>query len=116
MQHGDVRRDRGVALGGQADPFLPSRTMPPTAQVGNSSQGRRRTALRGQTTPQGHPDYRWVAQEMFRLVAEVHPRLAEYARFVDMGPGDELERRRSERRLDQKLSALEGPTKSEAKP
>ena len=68
------------------------------------------------TTPQGHPDYRWVAQEMFRLVAEVHPRLAEYARFVDMGPGDELERRRSERRLDQKLSALDSPTKSEAKP
>ena len=55
MQHGDVRRDRGVALGGQADPFLPSRTMPTTAQVGNSSQGRRRKALRGHTTPQGHP-------------------------------------------------------------
>src|SRR5207247_10282338 len=27
------------------------------------------------TTPQGHPDYRWVAQEMFRLIAELHPRL-----------------------------------------
>jgi thymidylate synthase ThyX len=59
------------------------------------------------TTPQGHPDYRWVAQEMFRLVSEVHPRLARYARFVDMGPGDELERRKSERRMDQKLSALD---------
>jgi thymidylate synthase ThyX len=59
------------------------------------------------TTPQGHPDYRWVAQEMFRLVSEVHPRLARYARFVDMGPGDELERRRSERRMDEKLSALD---------
>jgi thymidylate synthase ThyX len=58
------------------------------------------------TTPQGHPDYRRVAQEMFRLVSEVHPRLARYAAFVDMGPGDELERRRSERRLDEKLSAL----------
>ena len=65
------------------------------------------------TTPQGHPDYRWVAQEMFRRVGEVHPRLASYARFVDMGPGDELERRRSERRIDEKLSALEYPTKSE---
>jgi thymidylate synthase ThyX len=60
------------------------------------------------TTPQGHPDYRWVAQEMFRRVAEVHPRLARYAGFVDLGPGDELERRRSERRIDEKLSAL-GP-------
>src|SRR4030081_212643 len=59
------------------------------------------------TTPQGHPDYRWVAQEMFRRVAEVHPRLARYARFVDLGPGDELERRQSERRIDAKLSALD---------
>jgi thymidylate synthase ThyX len=59
------------------------------------------------TTPQGHPDYRWVAQEMFRRVSEVHPRLASYARFVDLGPGDELERRQSERRIDAKLSALD---------
>jgi thymidylate synthase ThyX len=67
------------------------------------------------TTPQGHPDYRWVAQEMFRRVAEIHPRLARYARFVDLGPGDELERRQAERRLDEKLGAL-GPTKAEASP
>jgi thymidylate synthase ThyX len=59
------------------------------------------------TTPQGHPDYRWVAQEMFRRVSEVHPRLARYARFVDLGPGDELERRQAERRIDAKLSALD---------
>jgi len=59
------------------------------------------------TTPQGHPDYRWVAQEMFKRVEEVQPRLARYAKFVDLGPGDELERRRSERRLDEKLNALE---------
>jgi thymidylate synthase ThyX len=59
------------------------------------------------TTPQGHPDYRWVAQEMFRLVSEVHPRLTRHAAFVDMGPGDELERRRSERRLDEKRKTVE---------
>jgi thymidylate synthase ThyX len=59
------------------------------------------------TTPQGHPDYRWVAQEMFRRVAEVHPRLARYARFVDLGPGDELERRKAEQRIDDKLSSLD---------
>jgi thymidylate synthase ThyX len=59
------------------------------------------------TTPQGHPDYRWVAQEMFRRVSEVHPRLAGYARFVDLGPGDELERRKAEQKLDKKLSALD---------
>lgn len=59
------------------------------------------------TTPQGHPDYRWVAQEMFRRVGELHPRLARYARFVDLGPGDELERRQAERRLDEKLDAID---------
>jgi thymidylate synthase ThyX len=59
------------------------------------------------TTPQGHPDYRRIAQEMFRRVKEVHPRLAGYARFVDLGPGDELERRQSERRLDEKRRALD---------
>jgi hypothetical protein len=37
----------------------------------------------------------------------VHPRLADYARFVDLGPGDELERRQAERRIDAKLSALD---------
>jgi thymidylate synthase ThyX len=58
------------------------------------------------TTPQGHPDYRHVAQEIFRRVAEVHPRLAAYARFVDLTPGHELERRASERRIDEKLREL----------
>ena len=59
------------------------------------------------TTPQGHPDYRWVAQQMFLKVQEVHPRLASYARFVDLGDRDELERRAAERRIDEKLSALD---------
>ena len=58
------------------------------------------------TTPQGHPDYRHVAQQMFRRVHEVHPSLAQYARFVDLGPGDELERRASERRIDEKLARI----------
>ena len=44
---------------------------------------------------------------MFRRVAEVHPRLAGYARFVDLGPGDELERRKSERKIDEKLDVLD---------
>ncbi len=59
------------------------------------------------TTPQGHPDYRFIAQEMFRRVREVHPRLAACARFVDLTPGDELERRASERRIDERRRALE---------
>ena len=61
------------------------------------------------TTPQGHPDYRWVAQEMFRLASAVHPRLTRFATFVDMGPGDELERRKAERRLDERLKTLDRP-------
>ncbi len=35
------------------------------------------------TMPQGHPDYRWITQEMWRQIAAVHPRLAGYARFID---------------------------------
>src|SRR5215472_6333809 len=58
--------------------------------------------------PEGHPDYRWVAQEMFRRVREVHPRLVAHARFVDLGPADQLERRASERRIDRKVAELRG--------
>jgi thymidylate synthase ThyX len=68
------------------------------------------------TTPQGHPDYRLVAQELFRRVTEVHPRLASYARFVDMTPGHELERRASERRIDQKLQELEARGSAQPRP
>jgi thymidylate synthase ThyX len=59
------------------------------------------------TSVQGHPDYRRIAQEMFREVRRVHPRLAAYARFVDLGPTGELERRAAERRLDSKLGGRE---------
>ena len=59
------------------------------------------------TTPQGHPDYRYLAQEMFHRVAEVHPALAAPARFVDLSGGDELERRASERRTDERLRSIQ---------
>ena len=42
-----------------------------------------------------------------RLVAEAEPRLVAHGSFVDLGPGDELERRKSERRLEEKLSRSE---------
>ena len=44
-----------MALGGQADPFLPSETMPTTTQVGNSCPvaGEKRCVV--SLTPQGHP-------------------------------------------------------------
>src|SRR5206468_12945608 len=58
------------------------------------------------TTPQGHPDYRWVAQQMFLRVREVHPRLAGHARSVDRAERAALDRRPSERRMDEKWQAL----------
>ncbi len=59
------------------------------------------------TGVQGHPDYRRVAQEMFREVRRVHPRLAAHARFVDLEPAGELERRAAERHRDARLAELE---------
>ena len=35
------------------------------------------------TLPQGHPDYRFIVQEMWRLIGEVHPSLAHSAKFLD---------------------------------
>lgn len=58
------------------------------------------------STPQGHPDYRYVAQEMYRRVKEVHPALVAAMKFVDLSNSDQLERRASERKIDQKLSSL----------
>src|SRR5437588_386596 len=53
------------------------------------------------TTPQGHPDYRAVCQEMHRLIATQagHPLVAEMMRFVDHGTYD-LERLDAERRAE----------------
>ena len=55
------------------------------------------------TTPQGHPDYREVCQEMHRLIATQagHPLVAEMMRFVDHGTYD-LERLDAERRAEQR--------------
>ncbi len=36
------------------------------------------------SAPQGHPAYRRMAQELYRRVAEVHPRFAPLFRFVDL--------------------------------
>ncbi len=53
------------------------------------------------TTPQGHPSYRRICQEMHRLVAEQagHRTLAEAMRFVDHDQYD-LERLEAERRAE----------------
>jgi thymidylate synthase ThyX len=54
------------------------------------------------TTPQGHPAYRLVAQEMHRLIAEEagHAAVAELMRFADHSPEPALERLDAERRAE----------------
>ena len=51
------------------------------------------------TTPQGHPDYRRVCQEMHRLIRDVagHKLIADAMKYVDYG-SHELERLEAERR------------------
>ena len=34
------------------------------------------------TMPQGHPAYRFICQEMWRRIQEVHPTLAEVGKFI----------------------------------
>jgi thymidylate synthase ThyX len=55
--------------------------------------------------PQGHPTYRRVAQEMHRLIGEVHPAIAASMRYVDHS-NVELERLAAERRTEQRRREL----------
>src|SRR5437660_3669775 len=61
------------------------------------------------STPQGHPAYRVVAQEMHRLIGEQagHHAVAEMMRFVDFSPEPSLERLASERRAEQRRQSLQ---------
>jgi thymidylate synthase ThyX len=54
------------------------------------------------TTPQGHPAYRAVAQQMHTLIAEKagHHAVAEAMRFADHSPEPHLERLEAERRAE----------------
>lgn len=58
------------------------------------------------STPQGHPSYRFIAQEMYERIKEVHPLAASAMRFVDLSNRDEMERRASEKKTTQKLAEL----------
>ena len=53
------------------------------------------------TVPQGHVDYRRVAQEMFNQIDKVHPNLSGIMKFVDLKEYD-LERFESEKRTEEK--------------
>jgi thymidylate synthase ThyX len=56
------------------------------------------------STPQGHPAYRLVAQQMHRLIADRagHHAVAEAMRFADHTPEPRLERLAGERRAEQR--------------
>ncbi len=58
------------------------------------------------TMPQGHPDYRFITQEMWRKIGEVHPTLATYAKFIDWKTY-RLGRLSSEMRTEYKKSSME---------
>jgi len=60
------------------------------------------------TSPQGHPAYRWVCQEMWRLIDQEaeHHALAAAMTFADMSHPDQLGRLDSEQRKEQRLAAL----------
>ena len=58
------------------------------------------------TMPQGHPDYRFITQEIWRKIQDVHPALAECGRFIDW-KSYRLGRLQSEMRTEFKKSALE---------
>ena len=55
---------------------------------------------------QGHPSYRAVAQEMHRLIAEVHPTVAAAMTHVDLTTEPRLERLLAEMRTQAKREAL----------
>jgi thymidylate synthase ThyX len=62
------------------------------------------------TSPQGHPAYRRVCQQMHRLIAEEagHRAIAAAMKFADHS-SVELERLEAERRTEAKRKALESP-------
>ena len=57
------------------------------------------------TVPQGHVDYRRVAQQMFKQINRVHPNLSKIMKHVDMKEYD-LERFESEKRTEEKRKKL----------
>lgn len=58
------------------------------------------------TQPQGHPGYRKISQNMFNLIAEKHPNIAEAMKFVNMDEGPALTRLASEEETQKKLERL----------
>ncbi|MGH9909306.1 MAG: FAD-dependent thymidylate synthase [Nitrososphaerales archaeon] len=57
------------------------------------------------TVPQGHPDYRKVAQKMYYAIERVHPNLAKGIRFVDL-KDYALERFDAEKKTEMKRQSI----------
>lgn len=57
------------------------------------------------TVPQGHIDYRRVAQQMFKEISRVHPNLSKIMKFIDLKEYD-LERFESEKKSEEKRKNL----------
>ncbi len=55
---------------------------------------------------QGHPSYRFIAQEIYRQIKEIHPNLVSKMSFVDLNDYS-LERLASEQRLEEKLKQVD---------
>jgi len=58
------------------------------------------------TSPQGHPGYRKLSQQMYEKIADVHPMLAEAMKFVNQGEDEELTRLAGERYTQFKLNQI----------
>ncbi|HUD06797.1 MAG TPA: dTMP kinase [Candidatus Saccharimonadales bacterium] len=58
------------------------------------------------TSPQGHPGYRKLCQEMYDKLAEVHPLLASSMKFVNQGEDPELTRLAAEKYTQFKLKQV----------
>lgn len=58
------------------------------------------------TSPQGHPGYRKLVSQMYEVVAEKHPMIAEAMKFVNQGEDPELTRLAAERATQYKLEKL----------
>lgn len=68
------------------------------------------------TSPQGHPGYRKLVQQMHAKVAEVHPMLAAAMKFVNQGEDPELSRLAAERYTQYKLQKLDATEEAQPEP
>jgi len=59
------------------------------------------------TSPQGHPGYRKLVQQMHEKLSEVHPLIADAMKFVNQGEDPELSRLAAERYTQFKLNQLQ---------